>query len=77
MFRPALNLYGGALGTMGRLDEALEARQRALRLNEELAENRLLANGDRDAAEQAAAIITGKWSDPEAQGDNQLTSKPS
>jgi tetratricopeptide (TPR) repeat protein len=38
MFRRALNLYGGALGTMGRLDEALEVLQRALRLNEELAE---------------------------------------
>jgi hypothetical protein len=59
-------VYGGALGTMSRLDEALEVLQRALRLNEELAENRLLANDDRDAAEQAAAIITGKWSDPEA-----------
>jgi hypothetical protein len=56
---------------------SLEVRQRALRLNEELAENRLLANDDRDAAEQDATIITGKWSDPEAQGDNQLTSEPS
>jgi hypothetical protein len=59
-------VYGGALGTMSRLDEALEVLRRALRLNEELAENRLLANDDRDAAEQAAAIIAGKWSDPEA-----------
>ena len=40
---------------MRRLYEALEVLQRALRLNEELAENRLLANDDRDAAEQAAA----------------------
>ncbi len=51
---------------MGRLDEALEVLQRALRLHEERAENRVLANDDRDATEQAAAIITGKWSDPEA-----------
>ena len=65
MFRRALNLYGGALGTMGRLDEALEVLQRAVLLNEELVENRVLANDDRDAAEQAAAIISGKWSDPE------------
>ncbi|HUH68226.1 MAG TPA: hypothetical protein VLZ05_04695 [Mycobacterium sp.] len=65
MFRRALNLYGGAFGTMGRLDEALEVLQRAVLLNEELVENRVLANDDRDAAEQAAAIISGKWSDPE------------
>ena len=32
----------------------------ALRLNGELAENRVLANDDRDAAEQAAGIIPGK-----------------
>jgi hypothetical protein len=50
---------------MGRLDEALEVLQRALLLNEELGENRVLANDDRDAAEQAATIIIGKWSDPE------------
>ena len=50
---------------MSRLDEAVEVLQRALQLNEELAENRLLANDDRDAAEQAAAIIVGKWSDSE------------
>jgi len=36
-----------------------------------------LANDDRDAAEQAAVIIIGKWSDPEDQGDSQLTRKPS
>jgi hypothetical protein len=43
------------------------AQQRpALLLHEELAENRLMANDDRDAVEQAAAIITGKWSDREA-----------
>ena len=35
-FARALNLYGGALGTMGRLDQALQALQRAQRLNEEL-----------------------------------------
>ncbi len=28
-------------------------------------ESRVLANDDREAAEQAAAIIIGKWSDPE------------
>jgi hypothetical protein len=50
---------------MGRLDEALEVLQRALRLNKELDQNRVLANADRDAAEQVAAIIIGKWSDPE------------
>ena len=54
---------GGALGTVSRLDEAVEVLQRALRLNEELVENRVLANDDRNAAEQAAII--GKWSDPE------------
>jgi len=34
--------------------------QVALRLNEELLENRVLANDDRDAAEHTAAIIIGK-----------------
>jgi hypothetical protein len=42
-----------------------EVLQRALRLNDELVENRVLANDDRDAAEQAAAIISGKWSVPQ------------
>jgi hypothetical protein len=66
MFRRALNRLWRCFRDESRLDEAFEVLQRALRLNEELAENRLLANDDRDAAEQAAAIITGKWSDPEA-----------
>jgi hypothetical protein len=56
---------GGALGTVSRLYEAVEVLQRAVRLNGELAENRVLANDDRDAAEEAAPIINGKWSDPE------------
>jgi hypothetical protein len=58
-------VYGGALGTMSRLDESSRSLRRALRLHEELEENRVLANDDRDAAEQAATIIIGKWSDPE------------
>jgi hypothetical protein len=36
--------YGGAFGTMSRLDEALEVLQRALQLHEELVENCVLAN---------------------------------
>jgi len=35
-----LTTCGGALGTVSRLDEALEVPQRAVRLNEELAEPR-------------------------------------
>lgn len=62
---------------MGRLDEALEALQRALPLNEELEEYRVMANDDRSAAERTAAIVTGKWPDPEGEGDNWLTSKVS
>ena len=64
-FARALNFYGGAFRTMGRLNEALEVLQRALRLNEGLGEDPVLANDDRGAAEQAAAISIGKWSDPE------------
>jgi hypothetical protein len=57
--------YDGAFGTMGRLYEAVEVLQRAVLRNEEPAESRVLANDDREAAEQAAAIIIGKSSDPE------------
>jgi hypothetical protein len=49
----------------------------ALRLNEKPAESRVLANDDREAAEQAAAIIIGKWSDPGDRDDTQLTSESS
>jgi hypothetical protein len=45
-FAPALNLYDGAFGTMGRLYEAVEVLQRAVLLNEEPVENRVLANDD-------------------------------
>jgi hypothetical protein len=52
--------YGGAFATMGRLDDALDVPQRAVPLNEEVEESHVLANDNRDAAEQAASIITGQ-----------------
>ena len=38
--------YGGAFGTMGRLDDALDVLQRAVSLNGEVEESRVLANDD-------------------------------
>jgi hypothetical protein len=49
---------------MGRLDDALDVLQRAVLLNEEVEESRVLANDDRDARSRAATLFTGKWSDP-------------
>jgi len=67
MFGRAFNLYGGAISF--RDDEPPRWSSRSPACADE---SRVLANDDRDAAEQAAVIIIGKWSDPEDQGDSQL-----
>jgi hypothetical protein len=45
---------------MGRLDDALDVLQHTVPLNEEVEESHVLANDNRDAAEQAVSIITGQ-----------------
>ena len=47
------------------LQGALEGLPRVLRLTEELGKAAFWQTMTENAAEQAAAIITGEWSDPE------------
>ena len=66
MFRRALNLYGGAFGTMGRLDEALEVPQRAVLLNKNSWKTAFWQTTIETPRSRPPQSIIDKWSDPEA-----------